>query len=166
MIKDMFIGVPTWPALILAPLLTCLVLGFHYFNVYQTCTGKSELRNRFLNLAQQASAESDAIFEVKSSTNFSWDTMKVINAFKPDTKHIANCPFGWDWNKNEREQLAAQGNLTMLVFVDNGAITEYLELNNQVIDLGSLQDSYSSIDANFKVSRKTGTTTLLINEYN
>ena len=166
MIKDRFTGVPTWPALILVPILICVVLGFQYFDSYKTCTGKAEFRNRFITLAQQASEQSGAVFDVTTSTDFSWDTLKVINAFKTDSDNTPDCPFDWDWSKSQREQLSAQGQLTMLVFVNAGKMADYLELDKNILDLGQLNESYNASEARFKISKDTVTSRLLMSEDN
>lgn len=168
MIKDMLNTVPARPVLFLAPVVICAVLGLYYFDSYQSCTEQSELRNRFMDVVQQTSEQAGAVFDMDTTTNFSWDTLRVVNAVKTEATRGAgpNCPFDWDWSRNQREELAAQGQLNLMLFFDAEKIVKYMELDGQAVNLEQLKEIYDVSEARFKVSSDAANASLVLREYN
>ena len=155
---------PTRPAMILAPCVMLLVLGFYYSDRYQTCRKQADFRQHVMRAMAEVDASHADGVDFAKVTNFAWDTVQILTGYKPKLSRVPSCPFGWDWDKEKIQHLADSGRLTMLAFTVKGRIKRHLKLDSALIDFSSLKDSYSISEAKFKVLKDEATDTLRVQE--
>lgn len=150
MIRDALAGLPTRPVLYLS--LTVLVLGFgyHYLTTYQRCNSQAALRES-LHVAIRASADGALPVELARVTTFPWDSAEVLVNYKPDGA-TTDCPFQWDWSQDTRDELIAGDLLTVIVFVRDGRMVNYLEYRSDQAEFVDVKNPYSPQTAIFQVT--------------
>ena len=126
-----------------------LVLVVYYWSLKNECTGRADLRQYFKQQVQQA-ADSDGILKLTDVATFPWQQVKGYTAFEP--KHQAkNCPFEWNWSNQQRQQIIDAGQLSVLLFIHEGAVANYIEFRSEDIKIDDFGKNLTPETALFKV---------------
>ena len=149
MLKDALAGMPTRPVLYLSLTVLVAVLGYNFFTTYQSCRVHGEGRES-LEAAINASAGADAPLRLSQVTDFVWDRADILVNYKPEGSST-DCPFGWDWSREQREKLIAQDLLTVIVFLKDGKLVNYLEYPRDHADFADVENPYTPETATFMV---------------
>ena len=149
MLKDALAGLPTRPVVYLSLTVLVLGLGYHFSTTYQSCTSHAEPREA-LRAAIKASAEGNVPVQLSRVTDFAWDSAEILVNYKPDGA-TTDCPFQWDWSRQTREQLIAADLLTVIVFVRDGKLADYLEYRRDWAEFVNVKNPYTPETAVFKV---------------
>jgi len=150
MLKDALAGMPTRPVLYLSLTVLVAVLGYHFFTTYQSCRSHGEIREA-LGAAIDASAGADAPLRLSQITDFVWDRADILVNYKPEGS-TTDCPFGWDWSREQREKLIAEDLLTVIVFLKDGTLVNYVEYPRDHADFAGVANPYTPQTANFSVT--------------
>ena len=150
MIRDALAGLPTRPALYLSLTVLVLGLGYHFLTVYQGCNSHAELRES-LRVAIKASADAGVPMELAGITAFTWDSAEILVNYKPDGATI-DCPFQWDWSRDTRDKLIAGHLLTVIVFLRDARMVNYLEYRSDRAEFVDVKNPYSPQTAIFRVA--------------
>ena len=159
MIKNVLSVVPTRPIRYIVPLIVVLVLSFYYWDQYSRCMNNQQLRTSLNELLH--SKDSGSQFRLGEITHFAWDRVRIVTGFKPENMS-GECPFGWNWPDGERDSLIAAGLLTVLIFVNKGAIVEYLELRDDEVAFHGADSSLAPQAAVFSVDTNSAGVTLTL----
>lgn len=150
MLKDALAGLPTRPVLYISIVVIVLGLGYHFFSIYRECRSHAELRE-VLRTAIEASADGAVPVKLRQVTDFVWDRAEILVNYKPGGSSI-DCPFQWDWSRNMREKLIAADLLTVVVFVRNGKLANYLEYRRDWAEFVNVKNPYTPDTAVFRVA--------------
>ena len=151
MFKNAFSGVPSKPALILAPVLVVLVLSLYYRDQYIRCVDVKQTRAA---LSEQLHAlGSPAQFRLVDFTDFDWTKVRIVASVERDTINDT-CPLEWNWPRGEREALIDSGRLAVLIFGQQGRIVKYMELRGDEVEFLGAEGHLSPQEAVFDVVRK------------
>jgi hypothetical protein len=150
MLKDALAGLPTRPILYLSLTVLVLGLGYHFLSTYESCRGHAELREALAE-AIEASAASAAAVKLSQITDFPWDRADILVNYKPGGAST-NCPFQWDWSRETREQLIAGDLLTVIVFVRDGKMVNYLETRRDRAEFADVKNPYTPETAVFRAA--------------
>lgn len=152
MLKDALAGMPTRPVLYITLPVLVLGLGFHFFTTYQSCRVHAELREA-LRVAIESSAGGGVPGRVRLSdiTGFIWDRADILVNYKPSGAST-DCPFQWDWSREKRDDLVARDLLTVIVFLSDGKLVDYLEYPRDRADFVDVKNPYTPETATFSVS--------------
>ena len=148
MIKDALSVMPSRPIVYIVPVIVVVVMSLYYGDIYSRCTDNRQFRVSLNGLL--AAADASGQFRLTDATNFAWDRVRVVTDFKPEASG-AECPFDWNWSRNERDSLIVAGLLTVLIFVHRGAIVKYLELRHDEVAFHGVDFSLSPAAAVFSV---------------
>lgn len=154
MLKDALAGLPARPVMYLS--LTVLVLGlaYHFTTTYQSCRSHADLR-KALGAAIEASATGTDPVRLSAITDFAWDRADIFVNYKPSGAST-DCPFQWDWSQETREKLIAGDLLTVIVFLRDDRLVNYLEYRRDRADFVDVKNPYTPATAVFAVSRSPG----------
>jgi len=159
MIKNALSVLPARPIIFIVPLMVVMVLSFYYWDKYSRCTDNQQFRASLNSLLQTKGRGSQ--FRLTEVTRFAWDRVRIVTDFDPERKG-GECPFGWNWSEGERDSLIATGLLTVMIFVNKGAIVEYLELRGDEVVFRGLQSSLRPNAAVFGVGNSDAGFTLTL----
>jgi hypothetical protein len=150
MLKDALAGLPTRPILYLSSMVLILGLGYHFATTYQSCRSHAALREA---LGAAINSRSDGTDPVRLShiTDFPWDRADILVNYKPGGSST-DCPFQWDWSREEREELIAADLLTVIVFIRDGKLVNYLETRRDRADFVDLKNPYTPDTAKFRAA--------------
>jgi hypothetical protein len=160
MLKEALAGLPTRPVLYLSVVVLVLGLGYHFLTTYQSCRGHAELREAF-HAAIETAAGSAAPLQLSRITDFAWDRSEVFVNYKPDGV-TTDCPFQWDWSRDTREALIADDLLTVIVFLRNGKLVNYLEFRGDWAEFTDVDNPYTPHTAVFRAAPAPGIPTRYI----
>ena len=151
-LKDALAGLPTRPVVYLSVTVLVVGLGYHFFTTYQSCRNHAQLREG-LRDAIEASVDGTAPGPVRLSnvTDFPWDRADILVNYKPGGS-TTNCPFEWDWSREMREDLISRDLLTVIVFLRDDRLINYLEFRRDRADFVRVTNPYSPETAVFDVS--------------
>lgn len=151
-LKEALAGLSTRPALYLASIVLLAGFGYHLITTYQSCRGHAELRDR-LHAAIAASADGSSPGPVRLSriTDFPWDRAEILVDYKPGGS-TTDCPFQWDWSREKRANLIARDLLTVIVFLEDGRMVDYLEFRRDRADFIGVKNPYTPDTAVFDVA--------------
>ncbi len=149
MLKDALAGLPTRPVVYLALAVLVLGLGYHFLTTYQSCSSHARLRES-LRAAIKASAGGTGTVEFARITEFPWDRADILVNYKPGGT-TTHCPFQWDWSRETRDRLIAGDLLTVIVFLRDGKMVDYLEYRGDRADFVDVKNPYSPQTAIFSV---------------
>ncbi len=144
-------SIPARPVLYIVPLVVSMVLGFYYWNLKDECTARAAQREFFRQQIQQA-ADSDGILRLSDITEFPWQQVKGFRSLKPQRK-TRSCPLNWDWSGSERQAIIDAGLLSVIIFFDEGTISNYVEFTNDRIEIDDFEKNLTPETAIFKVQR-------------
>ncbi len=150
MIRDALAGLPTRPVLYLSLTVLVLGLGYHFLTTYQGCNSHAQLRGS-LRAAIEANAGGAEPVRLASITEFPWDRADILVNYKPGGE-TTDCPFQWDWSRDTREKLIAGDLLTVIVFLRDGKLVNYLEYPRDQGDFVDVKNPYSPDSAVFRVA--------------
>jgi len=150
MLKDALAGLPTRPVVYLSLTVLVLGLGYHFATTYQSCWSHAELREA-LRAAIKASADGAAPVQLAHITDFAWDRADILVNYKPSGS-TTDCPFEWDWSRETRQELIAGDLLTVIVFVRDGKLVDYLEYRRDWADFVDVKNPYAPETAVFRAS--------------
>ncbi len=157
MFKRIFDRYPSKPAIIFAPIIMLIVLTYYYYSRYEDCSHHQALREQFYLLATN-----------NQSINFSdlsandWNETIIKTAYQPNKMAKApDCPFGWDWHDDYRQQLIEAGKLNMVIFVKAGKPVDYIELEQDKVYFDNLNNPYTPYNARFSVVKDQNGSVLL-----
>jgi hypothetical protein len=150
MLKDALAGLPTRPVLYISTIVLVLGLGYHFLSSYRDCRGHAELREA-LRTAIQASADAETPLRLSAITDFPWDRAEILVNYKPGGSST-DCPFQWDWSRDMREELIDADLLTVVVFLRDGRLVDYLEYRRDWADFADVKNPYTPGTAVFRVT--------------
>ena len=148
-LRNAFAGVSTRPVLYLALAVLILGVGYHLFTTYKSCREHSALRED-LRAAIVGGSEDARPVRLSGVTGFSWDRADILVNYKPEGA-TTDCPFGWDWSRAQREALIAADRLTVIVFLRDGQLVNYLEYPRDQADFVGVKNPYTPETAVFDV---------------
>jgi hypothetical protein len=149
-LQSAFAGVSTRPVLYLALPVLILGIGYHFFTTYQGCRSHAVARES-LQAAIVASAGDHTPVRLSHVTDFPWDRADILVNYKPEGS-TSDCPFGWDWSREKREELIATDLLTVIVFLNGGRLVSYLEHPSDQATFVDVKNPYTPETAVFDVS--------------
>lgn len=149
-VQDSLAGLSTRPVLYFALPILVLGIGYHFFSTYQSCSAHAEIRAA-LGAAIAASAAANTPVELSRVTDFPWDRADILVNYKPQGS-TDDCPFGWDWSREKRGKLIAADLLTVVVFLKDGRLVNYLEYPRDQADFVDVANPYTPETAVFKVA--------------
>jgi len=149
MIRDALAGLPTRPALYLSLTVLVLGLGYHFLTTYQDCSSRAALRES-LRVAIKASADGAGPVRLAHITEFPWDRADILVNYKP-AGVTTDCPLQWDWSRDTRDKLIASDLLTVIVFLRDGKLVNYLEYRSDRAQFAEVKNPYSPDQAAFTV---------------
>ena len=149
MLKDALAGLPTRPVVYLALAVLVLGLGYYFLTTYQSCSSHAQLRES-LRAAIKASAGGTGPVELARITEFPWDRADILVNYKPSGA-TTDCPFQWDWSRETRDRLIAGDLLTVIVFLRDDKMVNYLEYRGDRTDFVHVENPYSPQTAIFSV---------------
>ena len=149
-LKNALAGLPTRPALYLAVPVLALGIGYHLYSTHASCRTHAELREA-LGTAIAVSAGGGTPVRLAQIANFPWDRAEVLVNYKPEGT-TTDCPFGWDWTREHRERLIAADRLTVIVFLEDGKLKDYLEYSRDRADFVGISNPYTRQTAVFRAS--------------
>ena len=150
MLKAALAGFPTRPALYLSLAVLVFGFGYHFLTTYQSCRGHAVLRETLWRAVDSAASENDPL-RLAKVTGFPWDRAEILVNYKPGGRP-GDCPFQWDWSREEREALIAADGLTVIVFVRNGKLVDYLEIRRDRVEFVAVRNPYTPETAIFRVT--------------
>jgi len=149
MIRDALAGLPTRPVLYLSLTVLVLGLGYYFLTTYQSCNSHAQLRES-LRVAIEASVGGAEPVRLASLTDFPWDRADILVNYKPGGE-TTDCPFQWDWSRDTRDELIAGDLLTVIVFLRDGKLVNYLEYRSDWAQFAEVKNPYSPDQAAFTV---------------
>lgn len=153
MIHKALNSVPAKPAIFIAPVLVLLVLGLYYWNRNIECTARAEDRIAFIQKIDRA-ATSNGILDLAEITEFPWQQVKGFNHFKPQHRKVS-CPFNWDWPGDNRQAIIDSGLLSVLIFFNEGTVSNYIEFRGDKIIMDEFEGSITRENARFSVTKQS-----------
>ena len=153
MIKDALSALPAKPALYIAPILVVVVLTLYYRDQYNKCVDIRQTRAAFSE--HLASLDSSAPFRLVDFTGFDWNKVRIVAGVKPGTIS-ETCPLDWNWASGERNRLLSSGQLTALIFGQQGQIVRYLELRGDEVEFRGAEGNLSPESAVFNIELQPG----------
>ena len=151
MLREALAGLPTRPAVYLSVIAVVLGLGYHFVTTYQSCRGHAALREA-LSVAVTSSAARAIPLRLAQITDFPWDRAEILVNYKPGGAST-DCPFQWDWSRTAREEIIAKDLLTVIVFVRDGKLVNYLEIRSDQVRFADIENPYSPETAVFRAAR-------------
>ena len=148
MIRNALSVLPTRPVLYIVPVIVVMVMSFYYWDIYTKCANNKQFRTSLNESLHSAAAP--VPFKLADFTDFYWDRVRVVENFKPKKRNV-ECPLGWNWASGERESLMATGLLTVLIFVQEGVIIQYLELRSDEVAFRGADSSITPETAVFNI---------------
>jgi hypothetical protein len=103
-----------------------------------------------LRTAIEASAGGTGPVELARITEFPWDRADILVNYKPSGT-TTDCPFQWDWSRETRDRLIAGDLLTVIVFLRDDKMMNYLEYRGDLADFVDVKNPYSPQTAIFSV---------------
>ena len=163
MLKRLFAGLPTKPIYYVALTVFPLAVLYHYGTIYRDCSGHAGLRAAFLSaLSAPAESNAPARLHLAGLTDFEWDAATIVVNYQP-TGSTTDCPFGWDWSEEQREDLIRNDLLTIIVFKHRGQVVNYIEFNRYRAEFVEIENPYTPDRAVFEIRRTpTGRSELLL----
>jgi len=150
MFKEALAGLPTRPVLYLSAAVLILGLTYQFATTYSTCNAHAQLREGLRQAIVAGAASGDPV-RLSLVTDFEWDRADIFVDYKPDGR-VADCPFQWDWSREFRRELIAAGLLTVIVFVRDGKLIDYLEYRRDRAEFVNVENPYDPETAVFIVS--------------
>ena len=151
-LKEALAGLSTRPALYLALIVLLAGFGYHIIATYQSCRGHAELRDRlYAAIAASAGGSSPGPIRLSRITDFPWDRAEILVNYKPGGA-TTDCPFQWDWSREKRADLIARDLLTVIVFLEDGRLVDYLEFRRDRADFVAVNNPYTPETAVFDVA--------------
>ena len=131
-----------------------MVLSIYYWSRNVECTGRAKQRAEFIEKIEQSAKESGQI-NLASVTEFPWQHVKIFNSFKP-RQQKAGCPFNWDWPGEDRRTIVDAGLLSVLIFFNEDAVSNYIEFRGDQIIFDEFEGGLSRENARFTVDQQPG----------
>ena len=160
MFREALAGLPTRPVLYLSAVVLALGLGYQLVTTYSTCNRHADMRERLRDSIAAGVAGGNPV-RLARVTDFDWDLAEILVNYKPGGR-VADCPFGWDWSREQREALVAGDLLTVIVFLRDGRLVDYLEYRNDQAKFVDVENPYTPQSAVFVVSPSPGASDALI----
>ncbi len=151
MIRGILNSIPARPVLYIAPLVMVSVLVFYYWDLKNQCTDQVSQREYFRQHVQQA-ADTGSLLRLADITSFAWQQVKGFRAFRPQ-QQSRSCPFKWDWSSQERQNIIDAGQLSVIIFIHEGSIANYIEFQSDRIKIDDFGKILTPETALFRVQR-------------
>ena len=151
MLRQALAGLPTRPAVYLSAAVLLLGLAYHFATTYQSCHNHAALRAA-LSAAVASSAAQKTPLRLAQITGFRWDKAEILINYKP-AGASTDCPFEWDWSRETRERLISRDLLTVIVFLRDGKLVNYVETRSDRVRFDDIEDSYTPAMAVFRAAR-------------
>ncbi len=152
-IKKALSRLPARPALVAAPLIALLALALYYWDLHANCT---DLRaDREALYAHLERLPPGTRFRLADFTEFAWNQVRVIARLESTSREL-DCPLDWNWPRGERDELLRAGRLAAVIFGQDRALVDYLELRNDRIEFRGVDSILSPATAVFRVVRDGG----------
>ena len=149
-------SLPARPAIYISVAMIAGVLIYRYGDDYLSCTAHAEARAGLeAAIAAAAVADGSGRLVVADFADFDWDQLNIQVAFAPDIE-IPECPLGWDWSAAERDEIVADGLLTVLVFSLGGGVVGYIEHRADRGEFRDIVNPYTRQTATFAVDPARG----------
>lgn len=129
-IRDALSSVPAKPIIASALVFTVIAASWHGFNVRRTCIHRATLTQQLQNWAN--SVPTNHSVRLDKAMDSGWDEMRIFpQATKPSASQ--NCPFGWHWNNDTRQEMVNRGHLGLMGFFKNNRLIEIIDFDNQKV---------------------------------
>ncbi len=148
-------SLPAWPGLALAALIVLGVGGLHYGPTYRQCSALAEAREGLSAAAARAAAERAPLRLEAAVAAGDWDQVRIV-AQPPTGEGLLDCPFGWDLDRDERQDMIAAGRLGLLVFAKGGQASDFREYRRDRIDFAQVSRVLARDEAVFAVEPAAG----------
>jgi len=143
---------PTRPIRYIVPVIVVVVLSLYYWGQYTKCNDIKQFRSSLNDSVHSTSLSQK--FRLADYTDFIWDKVRIATNIKPGERNV-ECPFGWNWDKGERESLMSAGLLTVLMFGHGESIVGYAELRSDEITFLGVDSSLTPESAEFTVGENS-----------
>jgi hypothetical protein len=151
LLRESLAGLPTRPVLILSISVIVLGLGYHLYSTYRSCTTHAKLREALgAAIEERVEGVGRGVLRLSEITDFDWDSAQIIVNYKPEGA-VADCPFKWDWTRQTREAYIDNDLLSVIVFLREGKMVNYIEYPRNEAEFVNVEDSYSPATAVFRV---------------
>jgi len=148
-------ALPSKPGVYIALAMIVVVMALYYHRTYKTCTAHKVARAQLIEAAEQAAANPGTIVTLAEVLPFAWTHARTINDLELHGRDT-DCPFGWDISAEQRAEMAARENLTVMVFSIGTRFVDYLDLPRNVIDFAQTPATFARDTAAFTVSSNAG----------
>lgn len=146
-LQNALAGLPTRPVFYIALPVMLLGVGYHLFTTWESCTRHAAMRETLRTAAVSGARDSRPV-RLSSVTDFEWDRVEVLVDYEPEGAST-DCPFGWDWSREHRERLIAADRLTVIVFLKDGRLVDYVEVSRDEVDFAGIDNPYTPESALF-----------------
>jgi len=148
MIRRLLHGMPTRPAFALAILVMVIAIAGYYYSRYRDCSYHADLRSRLYSALRLKVSGTIKLADV---VPFEWMRLTILTGYRPPGK-LPECPFGWDWSRQQRRALSERTALNMLVFSRKGDYLDYIDFRRDQVDFQGTLESYTPLTAVFSVN--------------
>lgn len=125
-LREAIQSVPAKPGIAIALILTVAVGAWHGYTTYSACAHRARLTQQLHQAILAASGSAAAELRIAELFGPDWNKVRVFQGYKPQTPSL-NCPFEWHWSSAERNQIAEQGNLTILGLYKDQAFLDFVD---------------------------------------
>ena len=144
---------PTWPGLLIAAVLAVGVAAWFYIPTYQRCSELNAAREG-LRAAIENAGRAGTTLELGAAMPGAWDEVRIAQGHKlARGQRPFHCPFGWDLTREERRELMASGNYTLIGFFDGGRFQRYIEYRGDWARFDGDVETLRRGQARFRVAR-------------
>lgn len=154
-------GLPSWPALVIAPLVILGVGALHYGPAYRQCTRLANARDALSAAVARAAGDGTALRLDAAVAVEDWEHVRIVRDLKAQAR-VLDCPFGWDLNRGERRAMIADGRLGILAFAKGDEIVDYIEYRSDRIGFAGVADLIERGEAVFTVAAPRGPDTAFV----
>ncbi|MFQ5466822.1 MAG: hypothetical protein ACE5DS_01695 [Kiloniellaceae bacterium] len=152
-------SLPSWPVLVIVPVIFLGVGVLYYGPAYQKCTRLAQVREGFSEaVARAARGQGDDLFLDRAVVAGTWDQVRIVPRLgdAASDSPVLDCPFGWDLDKTERRAMMQDGRLGILAFAEAGKVVDYIEYRSDRIRFEGIDEVVARIKAVFTVETEVG----------
>lgn len=144
---------PTWPALVIAAVLTVGIGIWFYAPTYQRCSDL-KLAREGLRAAIEVADRTGSTLDLAAAMPGPWDEVRISQAHRLAAgQRPFHCPFGWDLSREERRALIASGDYTLIGFFERGEFQRYIEFRGDWARFEGDVESLPRSRAHFRVGK-------------
>ena len=151
-IRDALNQLPSWPGFAIASVVAIGLGTWHYGDTYARCSALKRDREDLRQAIATAAEAPDATLNLALLVPGDWDQVRIMQGH-----HLAagqkplDCPFGWDLSSEERKDLMARGDYTLVGFFRGAVFDRYIEFRRDWGSFEGGQTAFAKDAARFKV---------------